>query len=174
MVEYLNVGKLVNTHGLKGEVKVVRITDFEERFEPGKSLLLFKKNSNQPIELKIKTHRQHKAFDMLTFEGYTNINQVEPFKEGMLKVEKDDVLDLEENEYFYHDIIGCQVFTIDGEVIGQVKEILAPGANDVWVISADGKKDVLIPYIEEVVTDINIEEKVIKINPLEGLLPDEN
>ncbi|WP_411218735.1 ribosome maturation factor RimM [Terribacillus saccharophilus] len=167
-----NVGKVVNTHGVVGEVRVVRITDFDERFEPGEELYWFQdeNESGKPQKLIINTHRKHKTFDLLTFQGYTSINQVEQLKGGVLKVREDQLGDLEEDEFYYHEIIGCAVETVDGEVLGKVKEILSPGANDVWVVQRAKQKDLLVPYIEPVVKQIDVENKRVVIEPMEGLL----
>jgi 16S rRNA processing protein RimM len=122
------------------------------------------------IPVTIEAHRKHKQFDLLTFEDYGNINDVEPFKGHLLKVPKEQQVSLEEGEFFYHDIIGCSVFTVDGEELGKVKEILSPGANDVWVVKRKGfGSDILIPYIPSVVKTVDIDTKKITIEPLEGL-----
>ncbi|SDB88405.1 16S rRNA processing protein RimM [Pelagirhabdus alkalitolerans] len=170
MTHYYNVGKIVNTHGIKGEVKVVRITDFEDRFTPGNRLYLFSNDTSEPIELTIKHHRVHKGFDMLSFEGYESINEVEPLKDSLLKIHQSEQSELEEHSYYYHQIIGCDVQTIDQEHIGTVSDVLSPGANDVWVVKPAKGKDILIPYIEDVVIEVDLEKQLITIDPIEGLL----
>ncbi|MBC1893054.1 ribosome maturation factor RimM [Listeria booriae] len=170
MEQMFNVGKIVNTHGLMGEVRVMSQTDFaDERFVPGNELFLFAKNSKKPEKLVIKTHRKHKNFDLLTFEGIVGINNVERMKEGMLKVPESQLGDLEENEFYFHEIIGCEVYTEEGELLGTISEILTPGANDVWVVQQKGEKDKLVPYIADVVTSVNIGDKKITISVMEGL-----
>ncbi|MFB7140038.1 ribosome maturation factor RimM [Gottfriedia sp. NPDC056225] len=171
MEKYLNVGKIVNTHGIRGEVRVISRTDFpEKRYKKGNSLYLFKENETTPIKLIVTSHRVHKNFDLLTFEGYESLNSVEPLKNGILKITEDQLHDLDKNEYYYHEIIGCVVETIDGEEIGKIKEILSPGANDVWVIQRKGQKDALIPYIEQIVKEVDVTNKKVKIELMEGLL----
>ncbi|PEL10741.1 ribosome maturation factor RimM [Bacillus sp. AFS017336] len=171
MEKYLNVGKIVNTHGIRGEVRVISRTDFpEKRYKKGNSLYLFKENETTPIKLIVTSHRVHKNFDLLTFEGYESLNSVEPLKNGVLKITEDQLHDLDKNEYYYHEIIGCVVETIDGEEIGKIKEILSPGANDVWVIQRKGQKDALIPYIEQIVKEVDVTNKKVKIELMEGLL----
>lgn len=171
MEKWFNVGKIVNTHGIKGEVRVVSKTDFaNKRYKKGNSLFLFLPDSPQPIELIVATHRTHKNFDLLTFTGYDNINEVEKWKGAILKVPETQLSKLPKGEYYFHEIIGCVIITEDGEEVGVVKEILTPGANDVWVVKGKNGKEQLIPYIEDVVKDINVSEKVIRITPIEGLL----
>ncbi len=171
MEKWFNVGKLVNTHGIKGEARIVSKTDFaEERYKPGNKLYLFMPANNTPIELTVKTHRTHKSFDLVSFEGYENINDIEKMKGGILKIQESQLVELEEDEFYYHEIIGCTVYNLAGDEIGKVREILTPGANDVWVIKGRDNKDILIPYIEDVVKKVDIIEKTIIIDPIEGLL----
>ncbi|MGJ9381387.1 ribosome maturation factor RimM [Salipaludibacillus sp. CF4.18] len=172
MTEWLNVGKIVNTHGIQGEVRVISRTDFpEERYAKGNKLVIFDKNNKTTI-VKVQSWRQHKQFDLLTFEGYGNVNDVVKFKDTLLKIDASDLDDkLSEDEFYYRDIVGLQVVTDDGEDIGKVVEILSPGANDVWVVRPNNKgKDILIPYIDQVVKKVDLETEVITITPMEGLL----
>ncbi|MBU8877808.1 ribosome maturation factor RimM [Bacillus sp. FJAT-29790] len=171
MEKWFNVGKIVNTHGIKGEARVISKTDFaDERYKPGNKLSLFMPESNIATELTIKTHRKHKSFDLVSFIGYENINDIEKMKGGILKVAESQLGQLEEDEFYYHEIIGCTVTTVDGKEVGKVREILSPGANDVWVIKGTAGKEILIPYIEDVVKKVNVHEKMIIIEPMEGLL----
>jgi 16S rRNA processing protein RimM len=171
MEKWFNVGKIVNTHGIKGEARVISKTDFaDERYKRGNKLSLFMPDSKAPIELIIKSHRTHKSFDLLTFEGYENINDIEKMKGGILKISEDQLGQLDEDEFYYHEIIGCTVTTLEGEEIGTIREILSPGANDVWVIKGKSGKDILIPYIEDVVKQVDVKAKSVVIDPLEGLL----
>ncbi|MEN2464596.1 ribosome maturation factor RimM [Ornithinibacillus sp. FSL M8-0202] len=163
------VGKIINTHGIRGDLKVLRVSDFDDRFKVG-NLLYLVTNEKVVRELEIDGHRIHKGFDLIHFKGLNNINDVEHYKGSTLKIKESQLTELDENEYYYHEIIGCEVFTTDEESIGKVKEILAPGANDVWVVKQPKGKDILIPYIEEVVKEIDVDHKRIVIEPMEGLL----
>ena len=162
MTDYLNVGKIVNTQGIKGEVRVISKTDFpEERYQKGATLLLFQEKK-APIELVVKSHRKHKNFDILSFEGHPNINDVEKYRDGILKVAKDNLAEL------------AEVYDETGSELGKIKEILSPGANDVWVVQRPKKKDLLLPYIEGVVTKVDVENQRIDVDIPEGLIDDEN
>lgn len=172
MEKWFNVGKIVNTHGIKGEVRVISKTDFaEKRYQPGNHLFLFMDGSQEHLELIVKAHRVHKNFDLLTFEGYENVNEVEKLKNAIIKVPESQLGELDEGEFYFHEIVGCLVFTVHGEEIGRITEILTPGANDVWVIKPkNGGRDILIPYIEQIVKKVDVKEKIILIQPMEGLL----
>ncbi|MEK4632222.1 MULTISPECIES: ribosome maturation factor RimM [Bacillus] len=168
---WFNVGKIVNTHGIKGEVRVISKTDFaEERYKPGNTLYLFAEGAAEPIKVTVSAHRLHKQFHLLQFKEMPSLNEVEHLRNMVIKVPEEDLGELEEDEFYFHEIIGCEVVSEDGELIGTVKEILTPGANDVWVVQRKGKKDALIPYIASVIKDININEKKIKIHVMEGLI----
>ncbi|WP_040980070.1 ribosome maturation factor RimM [Oceanobacillus jeddahense] len=166
--EKLKIGKIVNTHGIRGEVKVLRITDFEERFTPGNEVIIT--SEQRDITLTIDSHRIHKGFDLITFKDYTNVNDVEQWKGMNLYIDQSQAEELEEDAYYYHEIIGCQVQTVEGEELGKVKEILSPGANDVWVVQRPGKKDLLLPYIEDVVKKVNTQDGIISVELMEGML----
>ncbi|GCF92157.1 ribosome maturation factor RimM [Enterococcus florum] len=174
MTNYYKVGKIVNTHGIRGEVRVISQTDFpEERYQVGNLLYLFKEKES-PLKLTIASHRKHKNFDLLSFEGYTTINQVEPFRDSLLKVSEEQLDELGENEFYYHEIIGLKVIDEKESELGEIIEILSPGANDVWVVKRKGKKDALIPYIESVVQEIDLNAGVVRVEIPEGLIDDAN
>lgn len=171
MEKWFNVGKIVNTHGVQGEIRVISRTDFpDERYKVGNVLYLFMSEETEGKPVIITSHRKHKNFDLLMLEGFYNINQVEPLKGALLKIKESQLGELQEGEYYFHEIIGCTVQTIDGEEVGKVKEVLTPGANDVWVVKGEKGKDQYIPYIEQIVKKVDTKEKVIIIEPMEGLL----
>ncbi|WP_342746712.1 ribosome maturation factor RimM [Virgibacillus phasianinus] len=135
----------------------------------GEALFLVIENKH-PLKLEVASHRTHKGFDLLSFKGFDSINEVEGFKGCYLKISENQLTELEEGAYYYHEIINCDVFLNTGEQLGVVKEILSPGANDVWVINRKKGKDILIPYIDDVVKEIDVDAKKVIINPIEGLL----
>ncbi|MET3575269.1 ribosome maturation factor RimM [Bhargavaea ullalensis] len=170
-MNWYNVGKIVNTHGIRGEVRVISRTDFpEERYAEGARLGLFMPGAQEPVILTVASHRVHKNFDLLTFEGHPNINDVEKYRDGVLKVSEADLGELGEGEYYYHEIVGCTVYAEDGTEIGEVTEVIGTGANDVWAVKPKEGKMHYIPYIDDVVLEVDPEEKRIVIDPIEGLL----
>lgn len=122
------------------------------------------------MRLTIASARAHKNFILLTFEGYPNINDVEDFRDGILKVSEKQLSELADDEYYYHEIIGCTVFDEEGTEIGQVKEIFETGANDVWTLKGVNGKDQYIPVIDDVIKEIDVDEKKIIIHVMDGLL----
>lgn len=166
----LKVGKIVNTHSLKGEVKVISSTDFEEeRFKKGSKLLITR--GNQLIrEVVVQSYRNHKNFLLVKFEGIDSVEKAEKLKNLQIKINSDEVGELEENEFYFHQIIGCEVFDENDKNLGEIIDILTPGANDVWVIKGENGREILIPYIEDVVKKIDITSKKVNIEVMEGLI----
>jgi len=112
----------------------------------------------------------HKNMYIVRLKEYGNINEVEKFKGGIAKVSKENLAELEENEYYFHQIVGCTVVTEEGENLGTISEILTPGANDVWVVKTAAGKEILLPVIDDVVLDVDVNEKLVKVHLMEGLL----
>ena len=167
-MDFYNVGKIVNTHGIRGDVRVMPNTDFvAERFAKGQDLYL--QQAGEPLKLTVESARQHKGFILVKFVGYDNINDVQAFRDHELMVSGKDQQPLEDGQYYYHQIIGLSVKTVDGEELGTIKEILSPGANDVWVVQRDGKKDLLLPVIDDVVKDVDLDAGEVTVELMEGL-----
>ncbi|MBP1907326.1 16S rRNA processing protein RimM [Paenibacillus turicensis] len=169
--QFLTVGKIVNTHGIRGDLKVLLNTDFPDvRFAPKSNLSLFHPESGAKVDVKVAASRPLKGMYLVRFEGFDNINLVEKFKGYEIKVTKDNTVPLEEGEYYYHQIIGCRVVGDDGADLGVIEEILRPGANDVWTVKMPNGKPLLLPVIDDVVLDVDVEQKIVKVHLMEGLL----
>ena len=168
-MDYFNVGKIVNTQGLQGEMRVLSVTDFaEDRFKKGKTLALFDPKDNFVMDVVIAGHRKHKNFDIIKFKDMYHINLIEKYKGYSLKISEDNLTELEDGEFYYHDIIGLEVY--EGETfIGLIKEILQPGDNDIWVVKRKGKSDLLLPYIPPVVLDVDLARGRVEVELMEGL-----
>ncbi|KRN75016.1 rimM protein [Weissella kandleri] len=171
-MELYKVGTIVNTHGIKGEVRVMATTDFPtERFQVGNQLVIAAKPA---VEVEIASVRKHKQFVLLSFAGMQDINLVEKYKGLDLMVSETKAPRLADDEYFYHDLIGLQV--IDNHTkaqLGQVQEILEMPANDVWVVKGAGQ-EMLLPFTEQVVIKIDLAANVAYVNQLEEWVADEN
>lgn len=166
-----NIGKIVNTHGIRGELKILSQTDFPElRFAKGSKLLFISPQDERTIHATVEGAREHKGLFIVRFKEWDNINFVEQYKGWMIKVAEDDLADLDEDEYYYHEIIGCAVETADGEKLGEIKEILTPGANHVWVVKRPKGRDLLLPVIDEVVLKVDVKAKLVTVELMEGLL----
>ncbi|MGN1183569.1 MAG: ribosome maturation factor RimM [Faecalibacillus sp.] len=166
-MEKLKIGKILGTHALKGELKIRSNSDFnEQRFVVGHKLLF----ENQKEEFIIKTVRFHKGLYLVSFEGLQDINLVEKYVGLNVYGYKDDI-ELEDDEYFYGDLIGCQVIQND-IVIGDVVSIFDNGAQDVLIVQGKERK-VSIPYVDAFIDDVDIKNKKIIVHLIKGFL-DEN
>jgi 16S rRNA processing protein RimM len=166
-----NVGKIVNTQGIKGELKVLLQTDFPAtRFQKGNKLVLIDPDKKTELIVEVEFGRLQKTTYIVKFVGFNDINLVEKYKGWMLKVPASDLLELEDDQYYYHEIIGCTVVTEDGETLGTVTDILTPGANDVWVVTRPAGKPVLLPVIDDVVLNVDVAAKKILVYIMEGLI----
>jgi 16S rRNA processing protein RimM len=167
--EFTVVGTIIGTHSLKGEVKVYSVTDFkEERYKIGNTLHIAFRDEMIPV--KIKTFREHKGNALLSFEGYPSINDVEQFIKSKVYVHNSQLQELEEDEFYYFELMGCTVMTKDEKEIGVIKDIVNYGASDIIVVENLEQKEVMIPFVEDFIEEVDLETRTVVINPIEGLL----
>jgi 16S rRNA processing protein RimM len=167
---YLEAGKIVKTHGLNGEVKVWPCCDSPEFLCNFSDLYLFEKK----LKIKIDYSQVYKSAVLIKFSGIDKKEQAEKLVGELLYILKKDAK-LKRGRYFVQDIIGSSVYDVDTrKKYGLVTEVLKTGANDVYEIKSESQKTYLIPVIESVVIDINIEKKEILIRPMEGIFDDAN
>ena len=167
-MQFYNVAKILTTHGLNGEVKVAVITDFtEERFKPGSVLSI---KGDEERVLTVESARTFKQFWLVKFEEITDIDQAEKLRNKILVVSEENRQELPEGVFYYRDILGCTVIDNEtGEVIGEITDIQSPGANDVWMVKEKSGQEYWIPYIDDVVKKVDIADKKIYVELIEGL-----
>lgn len=164
--EYIAIGKIVNTHGINGEVRVLPLTDFPERFS-GMGRVLVATPTGQR-ELNIEHIRPHSKFVMIKFREVPDLSTAQALKGGLLQVTRDELVALPPGSYYIFDIVGLLVYTSSGEFLGKVTEVLQTGANDVYIVET-GAKPVLVPAIKEVVKEIDLDARRIVVELPEGL-----
>ncbi len=167
---YVIVGLIVGVHGLRGEVKIEPHTDFPERFGVDTTLLM----GDDLTPVTIRQSRPHKQNMLVHFEGIRGREAAESLRGGWLFIPEDEVLDLEEDSYWIHDIVGLTVQTTAGDVLGSVTDVMETGANDVYIVrtqpGVNGGRDLLLPAIEEVVQQVDVEAGLLVVDLPEGLL----
>lgn len=169
MEKQLRVGVISSTHGIRGEVKVFPTTDDVKRFKKLKKVYL--DTGKEQIPLEIEQVRFFKQFAILKFKGIDNINDIEKYKGKDILVDREDGNPLGKDEYYIADMIGMDVYTDDPrEHFGKLKDVMATGANDVYVIDSDRHGEVLVPAIRQCIMDIDVEERKMTIHLMEGLL----
>jgi 16S rRNA processing protein RimM len=177
MLEFLSVGKIVNTHGIKGEVKILPLTDYPERFEELKWVYMDfmpnKKTSENLQKIEIESVKYFKNTVILKFKGIDNIDSALALKNVELKVDRKHAVKLPKDSYFICDLLECDVYNENDIKLGNMIDIIKTGSNDVYVVKPMQGKDILIPALKKVILDINIKDKKIKVQLPEGLLDDE-
>ncbi len=161
MKEFLRIGQIINTHGVRGDVKVMPLTDDINRFKKLKEVYLNKKL------VKVENVKFVKDKVILKLEGIDSMNEAEKykFKRPYLEVSRENAVELPEDTYFIADLIGCKVKDTNDFEYGEIVEVIHTGSNDVYWVK--GQKEILVPVIKEFVLEINVEDKLVVIRPSE-------
>lgn len=182
MEDMLRVGVISSTHGLKGEVKVFPTTDDVSRFSSLKKVYIeinpmnkTGKAGTEVKEFEIQSVKYFKQFAIVKFKGINNIDDVEKYKGKDLLIRREDAVPLEEHEYFITDLIGLKVIEEEnGTEIGTLEDVIQTGANDVYQIKTlpgyANNQELLIPAIEQCIREVDMENRVIKVHIMKGLL----
>ena len=158
MKEILRVGKIVNTHGLKGEVKVIPLTDDPKRYNELEFVLI------DGVKRNIEGCKYQKDRVIVKVEGINSIEEAEKYKNKYMEIPREYAVPLEEDTYYIADIIGCSVYDTEGKNLGEVYDVIQTKNNDVYWIRKP--KELLIPVLLDIVMDIDVENKKIVIKPV--------
>ncbi len=164
MKNILELGKVVNTHGIRGEVKIQPWCDDPEIFDELEYIYIDNKKFD------IEKSRLHKNCVIVKLEQINNINEAELYKEKIVTIEREKLGELPEGTYYIADLEGLTVKTIDGEILGEIEDVLKTGSNDVYVLKSQSRKPILIPVIDQVVKEVNIEDGYVLVELMEGLI----
>lgn len=167
-MEYLEIGQIVNTNGLKGLLVVNPFTDDIRRFENLETIYIV--YNKQLIEKKITDVKYKKNQVLLKLSGIDTIEEAEKFRECYLKIDRKDAIKLPKDTYFIVDLIGLEVYTVDNEFLGKIDDIFQTGSNDVYVIKDELGKQILLPAISEVVKKVDIDNKKMIVKLIPGII----
>ena len=168
MEELVAIAKIIKPRGLRGELVAELLTDFQDRFDELETVIAIKPNGTRS-ELKIENFWFQKGRIVLKFEDVDSVETADELRNFEICVPESDTVELDEEEFFEWQLEGCEVVTIDGELIGAVRELLRTGGTEVLVVEKDGK-EYLIPFAEAICTTVDVEKKKILVDPPEGLL----
>lgn len=168
MQEYLEVGQIVNTNGLKGLLKINPFTDDITRFERLKTIFI--EHKKELLEFEIESVRYQKKQVLLKLKGIDTIEEAEKYREDYLKIKRNKEEKLPEDTYYIVDLIGLDIYTENGELLGKLDDVFSTGSNDVYVVKNSEGKQILLPAISDVIKNIDLEQKKIVVNLIEGLL----
>ncbi len=166
--EMLEIGQIVNTFGVKGMVKIVPYTDDIRRFDKLKEIYVVQKNKETKYE--IEEVKYHKNMVLLKLKNIDTMNDAELLKQSSVQIERKDAIDLEEDSYFIVDLIGLKVVTDEQVELGNVVDIFNTGSNDIYVVKDELGKQVLLPAISDVIKKIDMENKLITVHLIKGLV----
>lgn len=168
MQEFLEIGQIVNTFGIKGMVKVKPFTDDIKRFDNLEKVYIKKNNTEK--EYIIKQVKYQKDIVLIKFKYIDKIEDAEILKNSYILIDRKNEPKLEEGTYYIVDLLGLDVYTDDGKLLGEIDDIFNTGSNDIYVVKDKLGKQILLPAISEVIKDINIDNKKIIVHILEGLI----
>lgn len=166
-MDYIQVGNIINSHGLKGEVKLYPLTNDLERFNYLKTAYLGK----DKLKVKIEKIKFHKGLVILKFKEFNDINEILDFKNDYLYVDRQNLVDLPKDTYFIFDLIDCDLIDVNGNFLGKIVDVIQSNANDVYVVKDKLiDKEYLIPAVKEFIKEVDIKNKTIIIDPIEGMI----
>lgn len=168
MEELVAIARLVKPRGLKGEIAADLLTDFPERFEGLAEVTAVDPNGKRR-QLEIDDFWFQKDRVILRFAGYGSIERAEELRGLEICVPETDAVELADDEFFDWELHGCRVETLSGETVGTVTEVLRNGGTEILVVKS-GEKDHLIPFAETICPDVDVDNKLIRIDPPDGLL----
>ncbi len=168
MQEFLEIGQIVNTFGIKGMVKVKPFTDDIKRFEDLEKVYVEQNKTKKQYE--IEDVKYHKDMVLIKFKGIDKVEDAELLRNSYLKINREDEPELEEGTYYIVDLIGLEVYSDEGKLIGKVDDIFNNGSCDIYEIKDELGKQLLLPAISDVIKEINLKEKKIVVHILKGLI----
>lgn len=168
MEDLVAVARIVKPRGLKGELVAELLTDFPERFE-GLADVTAVMPEGSHRELKIEKFWFQAGRIVLKFKGVDDVEAAETLRTAEICVAETEAVELEEGEYFDWQLAGCKVETIGGESLGVVKELMRTGGTEILVIAGEDR-EYLVPFAESICVEVDIDARLIKVDPPEGLL----
>ncbi len=167
MLEYISIGQITNTYGIKGELKVYPLTDDKNRFSDLNEIYIEKNDECHKLNIEYTKYLNNMV--IIKLKGIDNIESANLYRNKYVKVHRKDAVKLPKGAYFICDIIGAKVYTTKEQYLGIVKDVLQTGSNDVYIVK-DKDKEILIPALKSIFKELNIEEKRIIVELPEGLI----
>ena len=168
MQKRLEIGQIINTFGIKGEVKVFPLTDNINRFDDLEKVYIKAKNDSKLYY--IESIKYHKNMVLIKFKDINTVEQAELLRNSYIEIDREQAIPLKEGEYFIADLIGLDVYTDEDKLIGKVDEIYNTGANDIYVVKDELGKQTLLPGIKDVIKKVDLNEGKIFVHLIPGLI----
>ena len=168
MQKRLEIGQIINTFGIKGEVKVFPLTDNINRFDDLEKVYIKAKKDSKLYY--IESIKYHKNMVLIKLKSINTPEQAELLKNAYIEIDRNQAIPLEEGEYFIADLIGLEVYTDEGKLLGKVDDIYNTGANDIYVVKDELGKQILLPGIKEVIKNVDLDGEKITVHLIPGLI----
>lgn len=168
MERYLEIGQIVNTFGIKGQVKVNPFTEDIKKFDKLNEIYVEKKKELQLFQIENVNYNKHTV--ILKLKGIDTIEQAEEYRNCYIKIDREKEEKLPEGVYYIVDLLGLDVYTDEGKLLGKVDDIYNTGSNDIYVVKDELGKPILLPGIEEVLKQVDLENKKIIVHIINGLI----
>lgn len=173
MLQYFEIGKIVNTHGVRGEVKIIPLTDDPKRYNKLKSAYISSEISENMQKYTFEGVKYHKKFVILKIKDINDANEAEKLKGKFIIIDRKDAVKLPKDSFFICDLINCEVYDENDNKLGKLIDVIKTGSNDVYVVRDENKKEILIPALKSVVKEVSVEDKKIIVMLPQGLIDDE-
>lgn len=169
-MKLLTLGRIIKTKGLDGTFKVNSTTDFaEERYTKGNKVLIKDERTNSTKEVTVRRYYFDQGFDYVSFEEIKTIEEATPYINSLIMIDKESLPPLEEDEYYFDDLEGCKV-TVKGNHIGKVTKVEDYNGRRSLRVTLSNKKQILIPFVDQFIKEVNIEKKSIEVELIEGMI----
>ena len=168
MEKYLEIGQIVNTFGIKGQVKIVPFTDDITRFDELKEIYVEKKNELKLFQIEQVNYKKNMV--ILKLKGIETVEEAEKLRNCYLKIDRKDAKKLPKDTYFIVDLVGLDVYTDEGKLLGKVDDIYNAGSSDIYVVKDELGKQILLPAIKDVLKEVDLENKKIIVHLIKGLV----
>jgi 16S rRNA processing protein RimM len=170
--KYLIIGEVLRPHAIQGELRIRILTDYPERIVPGKTLYLGSAiDATDIVPYTVESFRTNKEFGLLKLRKIDTRDQADLLRQLLVLTDFEDAVPLEEGEFYLYELIGIEVQTDSGELLGTVVDVLETGANDVYVLDSPRYGEVLIPVTDETILKTDMDARMITVKLPEGLLP---
>ncbi|MBL8116282.1 MAG: 16S rRNA processing protein RimM [Anaerolineae bacterium] len=169
---FLIIGEILRPHGIAGELRMKVLTNYPERLRQLKTVYLAENvDSENPQPYDIQSVRMHQEYALMRFKGINDRDAADHLRQLVVMVAIDDAIPLEEGELYLYQLIGLEVRLENGDLLGQITEVLETGANDVYIVKSDQYGEVLIPAIPQTIRSIDRQTRIMTVHLPEGLLP---
>jgi 16S rRNA processing protein RimM len=168
MEKYLEIGQIVNTFGIKGQVKIVPFTDDITRYDELKEIYVEKKNELKLFQIEQVNYKKNMV--ILKLKGIETVEEAEKLRNCYLKIDRKDAKKLPKDTYFIVDLLGLDVYTDEGKLLGKVDDIYNAGSSDIYVVKDELGKQILLPAIKDVLKEVDLENQKIIVHLIKGLV----